>query len=209
MSTSSPSPLAQVTGANCRRIRTEIAVSTQDRLAREAARVGLPWTAPRVAQFESGGVGLALPTLVLLAAALDRLTPTSHPVTLASLLASESPIELSPGVVVTGAALAGVVRGGAASSLIADDRIAGPGESSEERRVDMEYGRADARVAAQLGLSKTMMMRACARLWGHAMSVERDRRAGPGADRRRAGLITRELVQEIEAEADSWAEDTE
>jgi hypothetical protein len=199
-------PLPQVTGANCRRIRTEVARVTQDRLASEAVRVGLPWTAARIAQFEKGDVSLTLPTLVLLSAALDAVTPVGHTITLVSLLVSDKPIELVPGISVSPAALVGAVKGGSASAVIPSSGIADPGDSPVEREVHFGYGRADSRLADQLGLPKAMMVKACAQLWGHAMSVERDKRAGLGADRRRVGLVTRELAKEIDTEVTSWAE---
>jgi hypothetical protein len=39
------------------------------------------------------------------------------------------------------------------------------------------YGRTEERVAKELGVDKAMMVKSSALLWGHNLSVERDRRA--------------------------------
>lgn len=165
-------------------------------------RAGLPWTAVRVAQFERGDVAPTLPTLLLVACALDAVTPARQRVTLADLVAVEGSVGLAPGVWVPGAALAAVIRGGPAAALMSDAiQVALAGQSAAELAADAEWTRADAKVAKELGIDRYVMTKAAAQLWGRSLSAERDARA---TNARTKGLVTTELRQELERELESW-----
>jgi len=113
--------LQAVIGANCRRIRTEHGV-TQAQLASHARRIGLPWTASKVGDFESGRNRVYLDVMYMAFLALDsaiRQGPgpaTGHPgprgrrqrVAMADLVTSDGYVALSPDFAPTGEALAAV-----------------------------------------------------------------------------------------------------
>ncbi|MGV0624564.1 hypothetical protein [Mycolicibacter minnesotensis] len=199
---------SQVVGENARRIRLESG-ATQALVAEEMVRLGLPWGSGRVAQFEAGSASPALPVLLLLACALDNLTPKRRPVTLVDLLEGEEPLSLAPGVSVPPAALVGVVRGGAAGALNPYRRPFGvSGETVEELDATDSYTRTDERAAKELGTNKAGMVKLATALWGRNLSAERDRRAelldGP-VPRVAKARITRELITEAEAELARWS----
>jgi hypothetical protein len=167
-------------------------------------RAGLPWTAVRVAQFERGDAAPTLPTLLLVAVALDSVTPPRQRVTLADLVAVEGSVSLAPGVWVPGAALAAVIRGGPASALMSDAiQVAVAGQSAAELSADAEWTRADAKVATELGIDRYTMTKAAAHLWGRSLSAERDARA---TNARTKGLVTVALTEELRGELASWAD---
>lgn len=194
--------LSQVIGSNARRIRTE-AGATQRQVAAEMVQLGLPWSSGRVAQCEAGDAAPTIPTLVLLAAALDNLTPARRAVTPVDLLASHEPIGLIPGVSVPGSVLVGILRGGGGSALTPYRRpYAVAGESAAELETRDTYGRTEERVAKELGVGKAMMVKSSALLWGHNLSVERDRRAaelGSPVSRVAKSRITAALREELAA----------
>jgi transcriptional regulator with XRE-family HTH domain len=66
----SSQPLAEVVGANCKRIRVEIGV-TQDELARHARRIGLRWNAAKVGNFEAGRSAPTFATVLAVTLALQ------------------------------------------------------------------------------------------------------------------------------------------
>lgn len=201
--------ISQVIGQNARRIRTEIADATQQQVAVELVKLGLPWSAGRVAQLELGRVSPTLPTVVLVAAALDALTPKSRPVTVVDLLAADGGVELTSGVVVPSATLGGVLRGGKAGALAEYRRPFGmSGESAAELSAKETYGRTDERAAKELGLDKYMMIKLSTTVWGHNLSEERDRRVealdGP-VSRVAKARITQQLRAELADELERWS----
>lgn len=191
--------LSQVIGLNVRRIRSAAGV-TQDALAVACVRVGLAWTAIRVAQCERGDTSPNLATLLLLTAALDTVTPARQRVTLADLVASDGSVSLAPGVVAPTATIAAVIRGGGGTAL-ADysPPFTTAGGSAAELTAAEGWTRADAKVAAELGLPRDIVTKVAARLWGRSLSAERDARAD---NARTKGLVTKELTAALREE---WA----
>ncbi len=199
----------QVVGANVRRIRTEIAQTTQAALARELVNLGLPWPPSRVAQLEAGEVSPTVPTLLLVAAALDNVTPPKERITFVDLFVSDERLELAPGIYVPSSAAIGVIRGGPANGLTEFRRqIANPGESTPMLEAKAAYARPDERVAAELGIDRVYMITLAVSLWGHNLSAERDRRAQEAGITSRVGKarITATLRTEIEARMAEWGE---
>jgi hypothetical protein len=56
---------------------------------------------------------------------------------------------------------------------------------------------ADIRIGRSLGWSREWTAGMMAARWGHPLSIERDRRAGPGANAQRRGQISRALKNEL------------
>ena len=118
--------LAEVVGANCRRIRNEIGI-TQDELALYARAHGLKWNAAKAGDFEAGRSEPTLATVLKVGMALgqalaftqsvapaikDRVIPRDHEVTLAELLdGGNEVITLTDNLAITTADLANVARG--------------------------------------------------------------------------------------------------
>jgi hypothetical protein len=192
-------------GGNARRIRVDVLRATQVAVADACVRVGLGWGFRRVAQLESGQVAASLPTLFLLAAALDSLTPPQRPITVADLIAHDGAVHLAPGIDVPGSTLVGVLRGGRAQNLLPfatpfATPFEDPGTDTQVReRARAGYGRADARVARELGLNQGAMVSATTALWGHGLEAERNRRAAESSTTSRVGLsrITAALRDEL------------
>ena len=77
-----------------------------------------------------------------------------------------------------------------------------PGTDPDTRvreRARAGYGRADARVARELGLNQGARVAATAALWGHGLEAERNRRAAETGTTSRVGLsrITATLRDEL------------
>jgi len=192
--------IAAVVGANCRRIRTSAGV-TQDELARAARRVGLKWTASKVRDFESGRSAPTFSTVLALTAALDdatkvtyvaaststgneiaiSLNPAYHPVRLADLVSFDGEVTVTEDFEPSGDHLANFCDGG----------------TWEHPKSAIDWpemlGLTEQRVAATLGISTESL-----RLWNATFSKERDRRAGPDANRQKRGQVTRQLKAELQ-----------
>lgn len=190
-------------GANIKRLRVAAEV-TQDALAAACTRVGLPWSAVRVAQVESGTVGLpALPTLLLLTAALDAVS--DNPVTLADLVTADGLVEIAPGVLVAGHHVGDAVRGARGADLMRDaQRIGGVQPDAALTEVRAGWTRADATVCKMLDIDREVAERVMAELWGRSMSAERDHQAEPNP--RSRALATRRLTAELRELAERWVD---
>lgn len=204
-----PAPsLPDVIGHNCREIRLR-GGWTQGEVSAACLRAGLGWGYRRVAQLEAGEVAASLPTLLRLTAALDSLGGSR--VTVTDLLQWEGPIRLSehggdeiPGPLLL-AALTGAAPGREIAELLApftsgeDDAVGRP------QRAAADYGRADSRAAADLGLKRAAMVDLTRRLWGHSLEAERNRRAeesGIGQNRAARAWVTAELRRQLREELD-------
>lgn len=199
-------PLAQVIGQNAKRLRTE-AGATQQQVAAALVHLGLPWGSGRVAALEAGDVSPTLPTLVLVAAALDGLLPPRRSVTLVDLLTHDGRIGLVTGVEVPSAALVGVVRGGAAGVLAEYRRpFTTARGSAQELSARETYGRTEQRAAAELGLDRARMIQLSTALWGRNLAEERDARAEAAGvtSRVERARITRQLISELSNEWAKW-----
>lgn len=203
--------LPQLIGHNARRIRTERGW-TQSQVAAALRRVGIPGQHRRVSQIEGGDLAPTLPNLLRLAAALDMLC--EDPITVADLLRTGGLVRL-PGVAVEtvpGPLLLQVVSGAPAAALLPHLRPEGAGDEDWSENPsdggggvsEIAYGRADERVARQLGINRATMQSLCRQLWGRSLEAERDRRATLLAQEyTRQGAraaVTAQLREELQAE---------
>jgi hypothetical protein len=186
--------LTSALGANCRRIRTEQLGVTQDTLADYARASGLQWNAAKVANFEAGRWTPAFADVLALGIALERVrafvgmlpgrsAARTHEITLADLLASDVPVTLKPGVMLTGAELADIGRG--VFPLPETSALSSP-------------TLAEQRMARALGIDPAQLTKVSERLWGTVLTTERDRRAGTGANQQKRARVTRALRVELE-----------
>ncbi|MGX9294210.1 helix-turn-helix domain-containing protein [Tsukamurella paurometabola] len=169
-------------GARVRQLRTDAGFS-QDQLARAAQRAGLTWQKARVTQLEQGKVAAAhLETLLPLAIALGDLL--GHPLQLADLIPeSEEPVRSA-------------LRGTPVTPLLPPlpDPTLAPG-----------WGAVDDRISAELDADPVVVQVAAERLYGTTATVERDRRAGEGANKQRRARQTPLIVAEVAAEIERVA----
>lgn len=196
--------LAEVVGANCRRIRTEIGI-TQDELALYARAHGLKWNAAKAGDFEAGRSEPTLATVIKVGMALgqalaftqsvapafkDRgVIPRDREVRLADLLdGGNEVISLTDNLAITTADLANVARGEPFPLRL--------------RRHDADKlqrsGLAEQRLAKALSIGESRLAELSSQLWRNTFSEERDRRAGIGADQQKKARVSRELRSEIE-----------
>jgi transcriptional regulator with XRE-family HTH domain len=190
-------PLALLVGDNVRRIRT-IKGATQRQVATLLTELGLPWTSTRVAKLEAGDVAPSLPTLVFVAAALDRL-PGEERVSVVDLVRAGrgDQVALSEGVEVPSQYLVDVLRGLPAGGL-AEYRPCPPPEYREPPRNYGDFPPMDRRVAKDLGIGRDTMLALTRELWGHGLGVERDRRiAEHGLPESAKKRITTALREEL------------
>lgn len=196
--------VAAVVGRNCRRLRTGAGL-TQDELARHAKRVGLRWTAASVGDFESGRSSPAFGTVLCVGLALQA--ATGRNVTLADLLAGNTPVALSPSLEVAAHVLADVCRGEPYRLEPATWRpTTRPFRASEVNalvagdadKLLARSGLAEQRLARQLGVSPTWLAAASSTLWQRTFSEERDHRSGPEANSQKRGRVSRILRTELQ-----------
>jgi transcriptional regulator with XRE-family HTH domain len=197
--------IAAVLGANCRRIRRDAGV-TQDELARAARQVGLKWTASKVRDFEVGRSAPTFSTVLALTAALDNATkirvvaaststgneiaislnPAYHPVRLVDLVSFDGEVTVTEDFEPSGDHLANFCDGGT--------------WEHPKKAIDWPetLGLTEQRIAATLGISTERLGAESLRLWNATFSKERDRRAGPDANRQKRGQVTRQLKAELQ-----------
>ena len=210
--------LAQVAGANARKLRRDANV-TLDELAAAASSYGLPWTTGRVGALESGQVKPDLATLYGVAAALSR--TTGRPVEIADLFAGEGEVAINGRLTVPLSALRAALTGGpvhveqAGGDTAAKATLGGTGtltaqaiafpKWAHETGVDPSLyvqvlnalRESDTRMCKRLGVEAEIGAAAMAKLWGKPFSAERDHRAEPGANAQRKGQISRQLKTEL------------
>lgn len=211
MTTPRTMTIPQVIGMNLRRIRLD-GGWTQDRVASACRWVGLRGSGSRIAQIESGDVAPTLPNLLRLAAALDSLGDT--PIGLHDLLWWEGPIQVAddPAETIAGSDLLALLAGDDAGRI--HDRLR-PVARAEDDPAPVPaltlgmlagFGRADERVARQLGLGKQQMQELTQSLWGRGLEEERDRRVAESTHKHSRqvtrGMVTVELREELRAELD-------
>ena len=193
--------LAEVVGANCRRIRTELGI-TQDELALYARAHGLKWNAAKAGSFEAGRseptlktvlkVGMALQQALVVAqfaassgVIKDRAIPPGRiDVTFADLLEGDGSVALADDLAIMTADLANIARG--------------EPFSSPKRQKLQRSGLAEQRLAKALGVSGSRLAELSSQLWGSTFSDERNRRAGVGANQQKKARASREMKTEIE-----------
>lgn len=208
-----PVPLAAVLGQNCKRIRTAAGV-TQDELARYARRFGLRWTASKVRDFEVGRTAPTFATVLALSAALDSATarrtgripdnlleidldPRTR-VRLADLVMSDQFITVTEEFDPRGQRVADYCAG-----ELWDLRGSQIGRTATPAKFDLARmrqasGLTEDRLAARLGISRDQLADLSLRLWRKPFSQERDRLAGPDANKQKRGQVSRALRAELE-----------
>jgi transcriptional regulator with XRE-family HTH domain len=225
-------PLAEVVGANCKRIRTAAGL-TQDELARHARMAGLRWTASKVRDFEVGRTAPTFATVLALSAALDDATAPNVPgenllaltkgeprVRLADLVGFDGVVHVNDQFQPLGQWVAEYCAGetwekppdvGYTREKL-DELRANPVVDGKTikwmRAAELELmlkasGLTEERLAARLGISRDWLAAVSFRLWHKPFSQERDLRAGTDANQQKRGQVTRALQAELrEALAD-------
>lgn len=214
----SPPSVAQVVGANAKRLRGEV---PGDRLAGAARRRGLNWGTGRIADLEAGRVSPTYPMLVALALALGDIR--EEPIKLSDLVVHDGFVSVTGDLVLEGGALARYVTDAPVEVLVRD-MPTGQDELAEIRRLEAETlesvrifrgvtepivahvldgtGEAEDRAARALGVGDDVIAVASAHLWQQSLSDERDERAGRDASAQKRGRITRQLYAELKAVID-------
>jgi transcriptional regulator with XRE-family HTH domain len=207
-------PIAAVLGANCKKIRTTEGV-TQDELARYARRFGLRWTASKVRDFEVGRTAPTFATVLALAAALDAavgkptgrmpgvgadlMRPEREPrVRLADLVAFDGFVTVTDEFDPRGERVADYCRGESWDLPGSQIGRTATREGYDVARMRQASGLTEDRLAARLGISRDELAALSLRLWRKPFGQERDRIAGPGANRQKRGQVSRSLRAELE-----------
>lgn len=204
-------PLAEVIGANCERIRTASGL-TQDEFARYARALGLRWKASSVGDFEAGRSAPKLSTVLTVAIALHwAITDAGERfaenpalpkgVTLADLMGFDGIILLNDSFRVSGRFLVEACRG---YTLELGEHQVGAQAKSQTAIVDAvtdlmnRGGLTERRQARRMGIEPAMLAALSLKLWQRTFSAERDRRAGPDANRQKRGQVTRAMQAELD-----------
>jgi len=173
--------------------------------------LGARWGTGRVADLEAGRVSPTLPTLLVLGQALTDVT--GREVRLADLLAGDGQADIADTAVplsVIRSALTGApvqLSGTDTLTLLKRNFLDGLAQRSPDpvpaRRkgqlwlIQRQCGEVEQRTARQLGVDETQLLEAMAILWGQALAVERDGRAGVEASAQTKGRISRQLKTEL------------
>jgi hypothetical protein len=183
-----------------RRLRGE---HTAEKLARHAQAWGLKWGTGRVAECEAGKVAATVPTIHRLCLALSNLLGRSVAPTelfdgepLLQSVVSNQAVRRPPDRIMQQLAQqqrAFIERVWATLPEPLQGDPVGPYRKTLPAMVE-----ADVRIGKSLGLDRAMTARWMAHLWKHPLSVERDKRAGPGASNQARGQITRQLKAELQ-----------
>ncbi|ORC02208.1 hypothetical protein B1T48_14005 [Mycobacterium persicum] len=205
--------MADVVGRNAQVLRGN---HTFDEVAAAVSAAGLKWGRGRVYDLENGGVVPRLDTLILLCQAFSGLL--GREVRLSDLLRGDGRVDVADQPVPLSTvrdALAGAPvnlpepRVSTTDLLKRDflDKLAersseqiAPRRKSKLYEIHRQWGEAEERARRALGIGKkddTRLLEAMADLWGHSLSVERDRLAGPNASAQKRGRITRELREQL------------
>lgn len=218
--------LAAVVGENCKRLRSSLGI-TQDELARYARNVGLRWRASSVGDFEVGRSAPSLATVIAVAAALQlALThrqsgrrkrgqgPTG--ITVRDLVGCDEHVAVNEMLIVPGNALAAWL-GGKFADIPPSDAIDAALEAQMDRAegylagtgaVMERSGLAEERMAKSLGVDLRTLSVASFHLWERTFTEERDRRAGPDANKQKRGQVTRTMRAELAAVVKDMVKDT-
>lgn len=193
-------------GTNARRIRQAAGVTLED-FAEGIRHQGLNWSTGRVGDLDGGRVEAKLSNALAIAQTLANVT--GQPVALADLFADTDSEALFRGEPLRpqdnhghdpdASPLDLARRNGwenlaqaAADFDVPQTRVTPYLVAFDSIRVT------DRRAAKALEMSLVELTAWAVRLWGHSLTTERDRRAGPDADVSQLGSITRQLRDEIE-----------
>lgn len=197
--------LAEVVGSNCERLRSQIGI-TQDELARYARDLGLRWKASAVGDFEAGRSAPKFTTVVTVAAALQWAledVPAAKGgidrpagIGLADLLTSHGWVMLTDTLQVPGPRLEEWCRG----YVVSLEERGAPPPMVVDAVVDLarRAGLTEHRQAKRLGIEPEDLAALSLKLWQRTFSDERDRRAGPDANRQKRAQVTRVMQAELD-----------
>jgi hypothetical protein len=200
MTESNAESLAQIMGRNARRLRGHHKL---DDVAKAVNGYGWRWASPKVVALESGRVSPRLETLIVLCYAFADLL--GHPVAIAELFKGDEQVCLTDAVALglddVRAGLSGepLARG----ELLAAAELPAFIEAMPKRRrgllfaIHRDCGDPEARAARALGVEHSELVELMADVWGHTLTTERDKRAGPDANAQTRGQITRDLRNEL------------
>jgi transcriptional regulator with XRE-family HTH domain len=203
--------LAAVIGKNAHRLRRNAGL-TLDQVSIAARRHGLNWSESRVADFESGRVAPNLATLIAVCLALADAGCADA--AFSELLDSESRIQINDSLLLSKQQVVNLLSGRPAvpspeqvTAAIQAHFDAGLPEALLAQA--LAPGATEERTWKALGLSPSELADWSATLWNRTFSLERDRRAGDGANAQKRGQVTRQMRAELQAaiEAASHGDD--
>lgn len=220
-------PLAEVVGANCKRIRTSTGL-TQDELARYARGLGLRWNAAKVGDFEAGRSAPTFATVLAVSLALHSAARNDAvrsgkvdevSVLFSELLAAEdgAQLQINEDLSLPAGLVAAVCEGQSWSAPPWTIWVPTPGMETEgslrfwrdmfgddanspPERVLLRSGLTEDRLARRLGIDRARLADLSYLLWQKTFSEERDLRAGAEASQQKKGRISREMRSELEKE---------
>lgn len=217
-------PLAEVLGANCKRIRTAHGL-TQNDLALYARGLGLRWNAAKVGDFEAGRAAPTFATVLTVSLALHsaarneaaRSGGVDAAVLLSELLAAEdgAQLRLNDDLALPAGLISAVCEGQSWSSPPWSIWVPTPGLETQEslafwrdmfgdeansppERLLLRSGLTEDRLARRLGVDLARLSDVSYLLWQKTFSEERDRRAGPDANQQKKGRVSREMRTELQ-----------
>lgn len=213
----SPLSPAQAFGLNARRMRKAHNL-TLEAVAIAAQNRGLKWSNSRVSALERGEIPPSLNTLVPFCLALSDCT--GQAVSLADMLASDTPVRFNDAVVVPRNRLAEWVSGlpiaydwaerigpirlklpGIPDSLdIKDTGRLADTDPTAVRELLAKSGIAERRTSRDLGISLSTLAILSQKLWGRTFADERDRRLPTDAPAQSRGRVSRVLKAELKSE---------
>lgn len=207
--------LTKVVGGNCKRLRSELGL-TQDDLARYAGHFGLRWRASSVGDFEAGRSSPTLATVIAVAAALqmavdgsaERSAKRPAGVSIGDLVSFDGLVWVTDTLLLPGSTLANWLGDAAAAVPQSPDdqdmwweaALQGAHRTLEGADAILaRSGLAEQRMAKSLGIEPKTLALWSFDLWGATFTEERDRRAGPGANKQKRGQITRAMRDELQS----------
>jgi hypothetical protein len=203
--------LAEVAGANARKIRREASIPVE-RFTRAAHHHRLRWTAGKTGSFESGHVSPTLPMLLKVAAVLSA--ETGRSVTLADLFGGAGYVRLDDKgeVVMTRPGLRKALSGGRVAMMITTAlAVADAAEADFEswhpslqhvdlalrEQIHIDFTETDYRAAKELDVSSPHAAAAMAKAWGKTFVARRNELAGPDGNAQKRGQVSRKLKAEL------------
>jgi transcriptional regulator with XRE-family HTH domain len=204
--------LEHVIGQKVRAVREKHNL-TQDELAERLRIDGLDWSRSAVAALEGGTKSLSVVEIAILALSLSDLDPK---LTFTSLVTSDQPIPIGTSVQAPGNMVAAIISGrfrrksleavGARAKSAAwagrEEILINPDPTIfDEVQAERDAkGDAELKAARRLDVSAYHVALAALRLWGHSLTVERDKRVAAKAEgdtRALRGHVTRQLMNEL------------
>lgn len=210
-------PLAQVVGANVRRLRGHY---TMEQLATEGRLFGANWSAGSVGAIEKGTFKPTVDTLVVLAFSLAALAlrddPEAREIAVSDLLQSDIAIEINPTIWASPTSLVHWLSGGTLDFWLSppafEDAQKRAGEEIDQIKTMtfpkgwiIDTGPYDAptpgekRLAKRAGIYPLELQVWSRHVWGTSIEEKRDEVAGPDSPPQKKGRVSRDLLGEIQA----------